>query len=165
MASSESLALLKSVCERGKRGISSANSAARDLSAIPLASVEEVKCYCEVEKTSGKSVGVLKFDLIVEGEYAKRRGGGHRKGSKEDDGGIVGYMVVLGTHQGRFLLNHKSVSGISLRGSSPTKRNVEIKFDWQKANAHGGVEGGFVALRLLCENVRGMDLEVLVPLR
>lgn len=167
MPSSESIALLRSVCERGKRGNSSANSAAKDLSAIPLASVEEIKCYCEVEKTSGKSVGVLKFDLIVEGEYAKRGGGGNRKGNKDDDGGMVGYMAVLGTHQGRFLLNHKSVSGISLRGSkdSPTKRNVEIKFDWQKANAHGGVEGGFVTLRLLCENVRGMDLEVLVPLR
>ena len=170
MPSSESLNLLKSVCERGKRGNSSANAAARDLSAIPLPSIEEVKCYCEVEKT-GKSVGVLKFNLIVAGEYGKRGGGGgggggRRKGNKDDKEGAVGLMAVLGTHQGRFLLNHKSLSGISLRGNrEPSKRSIEMKFDWQKANAHGGIEGGFVTLRLLCENVRGMDVEVLVPLR
>ena len=162
----ESLNLLKSVCERGKRGNSSANTAARDLSAIPLPSIEEVKCYCEVEKTNGKSVGVLKFNLIVAGEYGKRGGGGSRKGNKDNNDGTVGFMAVLGTHQGRFLLNHKSLSGISLRGiRESTKRSVEMKFDWQKANAHGGIEGGFVTLRLLCENVRGVDVEVSVPLR
>jgi hypothetical protein len=169
MPTGESLNLLKSVCERGRRGNSSANAAARDLSAIPLPSIEEVKCYCEVEKTSGKSVGVLKFNLIVAGEYDKRGGGGAgggRKGNKDDGEGTIGLMAVLGTHQGRFLLKHKSLSGISLRGSKESaKRSIEMKFDWQKANAHGGIEGGFVTLRLLCENVRGMDVEVSVPLR
>ena len=162
----EAQPLLKSVFERGKKGKSFADSAMRALSAIPLASPEEVKVYCEVEKTSGKSVGVLKFDLVVSAEYSRGDGGGGRKHQNNEDGGIASFMAVLGSYQGNFLLNHKSISGISLRGKKePVKRSVEMKFDWQQANAHGGTEGGYTILRILCENVRGMDSEVVVPLR
>lgn len=158
---------LSGIFERSKRNKASLSAAMRSLNGIPLARANNRKVYCEVDKVSGKSTGVLKFDLIVSGRHnEERRRGGKRRLNNDD--GLIGFTAILGTSQGRFLLSHKSIGGISIRGPKgnvEVKRAVEMKFDWNYANAHGGADGGTTVLRVICESVRGMDFEFFVPLR
>lgn len=125
--------------------------------AIPLYTLQETKVSHQVEKASGKSVGKLEISLEISYENVGRR-------PKKHDGALS-IVVLLGTRLQRTLLAHSSFR-VSRWGnaSSPTKKKIEMEFDWTAANAGGGEEGGNMVLRFLMEDLRGLDTEVAVPL-
>eukprot|EP00978_Attheya_sp_CCMP212_P023867 scaffold74006_cov53-Attheya_sp.AAC.2 len=105
--------------------------------------------------------------------------GGRNKKERRMTDGSVSVHAILGSQQGHFLLSHQTIhvsnhnrggggrGGQQQRSSSSSsqRKSVELSFDWDMVNAHGGQDGGFIVLRLLLEDVRGMDAEIRIPLR
>ena len=164
--------LLNRVIERGKRGQTKGHTAISFLNTIPLISAENVSVEFEVEKSTGKSKGIATCDLVI---TKRQHGKGHSGASKlshtykgarsngaEDS--LTKFTVVLGTLNGRFLLAHKSFSVNEFRDSF-YRKPLQLKFDWVLANANGGTDGGSMVMRVLLENIRGIDCEIVIPLR
>lgn len=42
-------------------------------------------------------------------------------------------------------------------------KEIEMEFDWDAANEGGGEGGGRMILRLLLEEYRGLDSELIIP--
>uniref|UniRef100_A0A7S1DCV9 SEC63 domain-containing protein n=1 Tax=Cyclophora tenuis TaxID=216820 RepID=A0A7S1DCV9_CYCTE len=126
--------------------------------ATPLYSVEEAKVSHEVDKALGKSVGKLAITVEIQYENVKR-------GRSRDEDTPLTLTVLLGTRLQKSLLAHSTLS-LPRRGekASPSKKKLELKFDWAVANAGGGEEGGSMTLRFLMEDLRGLDTELVVPL-
>jgi hypothetical protein len=123
------------------------------LFSTPLIAVEDLQVTHEVHKATGKSVGTLKVTLDIQ------RGNNHT--GKNGDDRSLSLSLVLGSFNNRALLGH-SVLQIARNGKwSVTK---EIEFDWSAANADGGEGGGSMILRLILEEVRGLDSELIVGL-
>lgn len=116
---------------------------------LPLISIDNVKLSQQVEKTTGKNAGKLNLDLVI----------CSKKGSNSSP---LTLALVLGTPQRRTLLAHRTI-GIGHNGK--VTKSVELSFDWSAANADAGENGGFVILRLLLEEIRGLDTQVALPLR
>ena len=70
--------------------------------------------------------------------------------------------VLVGTVEQGMLLADSTIP-IGRTGKWSVAR--DISFDWNRANAHGGEEGGGVLVRLLLEEIRGLDSEHLVRLK
>jgi len=125
---------------------------------IPVYSIDEMKVLHIVDKTSNKSIG--KLNLTISIDYGK--GSIRNVNTKPVDESLT-LAIVLGSPQRRTLLAHRSI-GVSRSGSSILKKQVELSFDWMAANADGGVNGGFMVLRLFMEEIRGLDGEIRVSM-
>jgi len=122
---------------------------------LPWIAVENVKVSQHVEKTTGVTTGKLSLEVVISHE------GRHHHHSNQHSGPMT-LALVLGTPQRRTLLAYHTIRA----GRSGTlKKSVDLEFDWKTANADGGESGGAVILRLLLEEVRGLDSEIAVPLR
>jgi len=125
-----------------------------NLFALPLVTLTNVSVMNEVEKTSGKSTGLLKVTLNIQRD-AKRK-------KARDEDKTFTLSLLLGSFKQGMLLAHSSLR-ITRSGSWTATK--ELKFDWSVANADGGEEGGRMILRLLLDEVRGFDTETVVSLR
>jgi Sec63 Brl domain len=123
------------------------------LYALPLVRLTDASIRIENEKDNGKSIGKLKIAVEVERQNSRS---GKSRGSDS-----LTLTLLLGSMQQRFLLAHDSVR-ISRFGSWTVHK--ELTFDWSIAHADGGKDGGKVVLRLLLEEIRGLDTEVLLRL-
>jgi hypothetical protein len=139
---------------KGKVG-SPIRSILDSLYSLPKVTVSEALVSHLVDKTNGKSRGTLKIVIQVDRDTNKS------KNSARSDG-FSSLAVLLGSFERRRLLAHTEMS-VSQGGSRSVTK--EIDFDWDSANADGGEGEGFVILRLLLDNVRGMDSEVFIRLR
>ena len=72
-------------------------------------------------------------------------------------------VMLLGSFQQRILLAETSVTISRNKGTWTVPK--ELDFDWAAANADGGEGSGQVVLRLLWEEIRGFDTELVIPLR
>merc|ERR1712154_668284 len=102
---------------------------------------------------TGISFGTLTFNLVVTRETSL---------SKKELDNKIGFAALVGSNVGHYLLGHTS---IPMQSNRIMNRKVEIKFEWAKANANGGPDGGYIVLRVLYEGIRGLDLEYLIPMR
>lgn len=123
--------------------------------ALPLISMENLELSQQVEKTTGTTTGKLSLKLSISHKD-------QRLHKKHHSGPMMSLSLVLGTPQHRALLAHHTI-GVGRSGT--VQKSVELAFDWNTANADGGESGGAVILRLLLEEVRGLDSEIAVPLR
>lgn len=152
---SDAASLFQKVTKGRDRLKGSVDATLNGLFALPLISVAAVTILSEVDKTSGKVTGKLKIDIEIECQRQK-----HGKGRKEAT--PLTMTLLVGTLQQRILLAKSSIS-ISRSGKWTVAR--DMKFDWAVANADGGEEGGYVVVRLLLDEVRGLDMEQLVRLK
>ena len=131
------------------------------LFSIPVFSVSFANVHHEVEKKSGESRGRLKLSLEFQREEPARQQGRGRNGSGGDD---VSYTLVLivGSFIQRTVLTESSLS-VS-RGKGTWTVSKELDFDWKAATADGG-EDQQIVLRLLWEEIRGFDAEMLIPFK
>lgn len=122
---------------------------------LPLVAVNSVKLSQQVEKATGTVHGELSLEVSISHEAQQQK-------EKKHHSGPMTLALVLGTTQRRrTLLAHRTI-GFGRSGTA--KKSVNITFDWNAANADGGESGGSVILRLLLEEVRGLDSELTVPL-
>lgn len=140
-----------------KKGSSLLDDALNFVYGIPTIEIEKIVVRTEVDKSSGKNIGQISFELCTERASAMKG----QKGSKQQSGTSI--AVSLGTPEGRNLLCSKIVT--IGKNVGLVRRKIEMNFDWSMANACGGSEGGEMIIRVLHENVMGMDLEKPVPLR
>lgn len=113
---------------------------------VPLITLIEANIKEDNKAGPGRRSGVLNLKLELE-----------TVASKESEFATLG--IVLGTVHHKLLLAHSEVS-ISRGG----KRSIEkvIPFDWSMANEDGA---GFVILRFLQSNFRGLDMETQISLK
>lgn len=123
--------------------------------ALPLISVESIQLSQVVEKTTGETTGKLSLEVAISHEKDRHDHNRHNSGP-------MTVALVLGTPQRRTLLAHCTISASH---HHTIKKAVDLEFDWKTANADGGESDGVVILRLLLEDVRGLDSEIVVPLR
>jgi hypothetical protein len=117
------------------------------VASLPFISIGKVKLSQQTEKTTGKNTGTLNLDLVI---------------CKNRNSSPLTLALVLGTPQHHTLLAHHTI-GIGHNGK--VTKSVELSFDWTAANAHAGESGGTIILRLLLEEIRGLDAQVALPLR
>lgn len=125
---------------------------------IPLFSVHNISILFHSDKSSQKHEGTIRFDLhVVKG---KNRLPGRRDGVLD-----CNFVIAVGTSLNSILLSQDSVTvGFSGMKKTEALKSVELKFDWSLANSCGGEDGGHIILRVLSTAVRGMDVEIMVPL-
>ena len=117
---------------------------------LPLITIDNVKFSQQAETTTTRknTTGKLNLDLVI--------------CSKSDNNrSPLTLAVVLGTPHHWTLLAHDT---ISIGHSGTVTKSVELSFDWSAANARSGESGGFVILRLLFEEIRGLDAQVALSL-
>jgi hypothetical protein len=139
---------------KGKVG-SPIRSTLDSLYLLPKVTVREALVSHVVDKTNGKSRGTLKIVIEIDRDTNKSK-------NSARNGGFSLLAVLLGSFERRLLLAQTEMS-VSHGGSRSVTK--EIDFDWDSANADGGEGEGFIILRLLLDNVCGMDSEVLIRLR
>jgi len=153
-------ALQKASVRGGKNAM---DHALDGLYAIPSFSVKEASVWHQVDKISGKSIGVVKLLLEFQREEPTRKN--HKKRGSGGGGDDVSYtlVAVLGSYKQRMVLTDASLSVPNKNGTWTVTK--ELEFDWNDANADGGEDQGLVILRLLWEEIRGFDAEMLIPLK
>jgi Sec63 Brl domain len=112
---------------------------------------------------------VLLLDLEFDVVKAKNDNKGSNRGRDDDSSSASArsdspstLTLLLGTERQGYLLAYKTVS---VRGSSSAPRSLELEFDWDLAMSDSAVEAGAernVVLRLLWEEVRGLDSEIVI---
>lgn len=150
MARGEATSILKNFARNGDVNV---NKLLDSVYALPLTSIENVEISHEVETTTGKVLGRLSLDLIINSVG--------RKAMRDDDNPLT-VALVLGTPQRRVLAAHQSI-GVGRSGW--VKKSIELSFDWSTANEDAGESGGAIILRLMLEEIRGLDAEVVLSLR
>lgn len=142
---------------RGPRQRNGAVDATVDaLYSLPLFRLTDASIRVETDKMTGARFGKLKIAIDISRQNCQRN-------SKRRDNGSMSLTLLLGSLQQRFLLVQDSVR-ISRFGRWTINR--ELSFDWATANADGGMDGSAkVVLRLLAEEFRGLDSEVLIRLQ
>ena len=135
------------------------NKALSEINRVQCFTLENINVSFTTNKSTGKSEGTIKFDLLVNMSNGDRN---TSKRAKSD----LSFVFALGTQQQSFLLAHTSAM-VSTNGrkQSPITRSVQMKFDWSMANSCGGENVGLIRLRVMNTNVRGMDVECEVPLK
>lgn len=123
------------------------------LYSTPLVTIEALQVLHRVNMTSGTSRGNLKLILRIQRDNCK-------SGGKEASDFAL--SAVLGSFQRRGLLAHRVIQ-ISRTGT--WSQEVNIEFDWDAANADGGDGSGSMILRLIFDQIRGLDAELVVAIR
>mmetsp|Transcript_45500 Transcript_45500/g.88876 ORF Transcript_45500/g.88876 Transcript_45500/m.88876 type:complete len:737 (-) Transcript_45500:102-2312(-) len=111
---------------------------------LSLVSIQNLSVNSKLSKSTEGTVCTVKFDLC--GEH----NGGSRNNSSQQD---LSLLVILGTSQSHTVLAMKN---IFMRHSKSFKRLVEFKFDWKFSKN----ESDFIILRVVRDDVRGMDIDV-----
>lgn len=153
MARKDASTLVQKLVQGSRQRNGSVDNTIEVLYSLPLFRLTEASIRIETDKSMGTSIGKLKIAVDVE-RHARRSG-------KNRDNESMTLTLLLGTLQQRFLLTQDSVR-ISRFGIWTI--NKELSFDWSTANTHGGKDGGKVVLRLLVEEIRGLDSEVMLCL-
>jgi hypothetical protein len=148
------------VLNRALRGKNSLDKALDYLYSLPTYTIAEVTVHHEVDKTSGKSRGKLKLSLEFQREEPARNGKNTRKG----DTSSFTLLLVLGSLTQRMVLSETSLS-VSSHGKGTWTVSKELDFDWDGANADGGEGKGQMILRLIWEEIRGFDSEMIVHIK
>ena len=146
---------------RKKGGTSFLDNALDFIYGIPVVTIENLIVRNEIEKSTGKTIGLISFDLVIERATKMRLRNKAKRVQRMEKEPSSSLVVALGTPIGRNLLCFKSI-GIG-NSMGYTRKEVKMNFDWSMANAGGGSDGGKMILRLLHENVIGMDFEQAVP--
>lgn len=140
------------------RGKNNVGEALDHLHSLPTFEIKEAVVRHEVEKASGVSRGKLHISLEFNREERKtsRR--------KKVGQGELSYTLVLlvGSFKQSMLLSESSLS-ISRNGTWVVSK--ELDFDWSAANADAGEGKGQIVLRLLWEEIRGLDAEMVIPIK
>jgi hypothetical protein len=145
----KSAALLKRLLKGGRTP--DFDRMVKSVFSLPFISINATSVSSEVEKTTGASIGKLRVNMTIEG------------GSRGNNGvpSQTSVSLVLGTPQSKRLLSQRTISiHDTLKG-----KDVDLHFDWSAANEGGGEGGGRMILRLLFEELRGLDVEITIPLR
>jgi hypothetical protein len=135
------------------------SKAADTLYSAPFVTLEDdkPKVYNEIDKTTSKSVGVLKLSLEIDG------GSGRRTADADNVFGTC--LLVLGTYQQKKLLAVEEINLGGGGGGNRTTVEKEIQFDWMLANSDGGYDGGYIVLRLVYDSYQGFDSEIVISLK
>ena len=125
---------------------------------FPLIAVTKSTINFEVDKTTNKSIGklILSIDINRTGPPSIRNNSNN--GSKDDNNSIT-LMILLGSYHQRLLLS-TSTTRISRYGTWTIQK--ELVFDWHKAKSDGN--SNKVIVRLLLDEVRGLDWEMMICL-
>jgi hypothetical protein len=147
------------------------------LYSLPKVLVKRSVVRRTVDERTGKVLGGLHLELNVELLSVRFKGSqvvSRRFGANDDGDGApsapsseapLTLTILVGTELQGFLLAYKSVT-IRGGGNIDSGRSIslELTFDWSVAanHARGGQSGGSLVLRLLWEEVRGLDSQMLV---
>ena len=125
---------------------------------FPLIAVTKSTINFELDKTTNKSIGklILSIDINRMGPPSIRNNSNN--GSKDDNNSIT-LMILLGSYHQRLLLS-TSTTRISRYGTWTIQK--ELVFDWHKAKSDGN--SNKVIVRLLLDEVRGLDWEMMICL-
>jgi hypothetical protein len=145
--------LLKKLVSKGGKQVN-IDSLVNSLFSLPFIVVSEANITHEVEKSSFKSIGKLHLNLSIE------KAG--QKNHKDDRFSMTGVSLILGTPCSRRLLGFRSVS---IHSHQEAAKALELKFDWEAANSDFSEECKFVLLRIMFDEIRGLDGEIAIPLR
>jgi hypothetical protein len=124
------------------------------LFSLPFIIINEAKITHEVEKSSCKAFGKLSLNLAFE------KAG--QKNHKVDRFSVIGLSLILGTPCSRRLLAFRSTS---IHSHQEAIKAFELKFDWDTANADASGDSKVVLLRIIFDDIRGLDGEIAIPLR
>lgn len=131
-----------------------------EIKSIPFFTAENITITFKSNKTTHKSEGIIKFDLSVTKSYSGNRNKNSKRITTD-----CSFVIALGTVQNGFLLSHTSAMVVTNGQNEPAKRSIQMTFDWDLANSCGGQDAGYVILRVLNTDTRGMDIEYQVPLK
>ena len=125
---------------------------------FPLIAVTKSTINFELDKTTNKSIGklILSIDINRTGPPSIRNNSNN--GSKDDNNSIT-LLILLGSYHQRLLLS-TSTTRISRYGTWTIQK--ELVFDWHKAKSDGN--SNKVIVRLLLDEVRGLDWEMMICL-
>lgn len=136
---------------------------------IPMFTIKESSIQHVVDKTSDTSIGKLNLQLEFQRDERLSQQQKQRKGKTGQDApSSFTLLLLLGSYQQQMLLSSSESSSSSI--TITQKKGIwtiskEIDFDWTMANADGGEGSGQIILRLLWEEIRGFDIEILIPLK
>jgi activating signal cointegrator complex subunit 3 len=127
----------------------------QEIHLLPLFILCNIQITFKTDKASGKSEGVVSFNLELHQKVAQ-----NRKTAVE-----FSFDAILGTHSRSILLGQKSIT-LKVLPHSPGERSrsIEIKFDWDIAKSSDQEDGGSVVLRVFSRDVRGLDVQHVLPL-
>jgi hypothetical protein len=128
------------------------DAAVNALYRLPRVDVKSSAVTQQVSKATGQSVGKLELKLEIERQNDRTGGTSHNE---------LSLTLLVGTYQQKMLLGQSSIR-LNRFGKYDVARTIE--FDWNRANADGGEEGGRMIVRLLFDKVRGLDAEMKVRL-
>jgi len=128
------------------------------LYSIPQFAVKEAQVHHEVEKTTGLSRGKLRLSL----EFNRDNRGNKKGGGRFPGDSSFTLVVLLGSLKQRMLLAEESIS--VPQGSGTWTASKDLDFDWSSANADGGEGKGQMVMRLIWEEIRGFDSELIIHL-
>jgi len=148
--------LLQRLERNQKRGGDNAELSMNLLYNMPVLSLKKAVVSSDVQKSSGKTIGKLAIDLEVQREQRSPKKGDHSSPSE------FSLTILVGTLQQSILLAQSSAR---LARSGTWSLSKELAFDWNAANAGGGEDHGRLRVRLILNEVRGLDYEVLVNLK
>jgi len=140
---------------RGKKGV--LDIALNHLFALPTFSVARANVYHVIDKQSGESRGHLKVSLEFQSEEALNQ----RKIRRDSDASTFTLVLLVGSYTQGMLLAEAAVS-VAKSGQGTWTVSKELEFDWKTAAADGG-EDQQIVLRLLWEEIRGFDAEMIIP--
>jgi hypothetical protein len=111
--------------------------------------------HCTVENVDkgGNNMGKLKFALNIQRDQIRQGS----QNPKELSGSLL-----LGSYQQKMFLGEASFR-VSKFGKWTVEK--EIEFNWQVANSDGGAGGGKLILRIVFDEVKGIDAEAIIPLK
>jgi hypothetical protein len=124
--------------------------------ALPVISIENISLKFDTK--GSKSHGIVSFDVALDAAINRKKGNDHTKNTNA-------FTVALGTNQHNLLLAQKNIVLSLSKTHKALRRAVSLKFDWNLANAHGGVDSGNVILRVMNTGIRGLDVQYRIKLR
>mmetsp|Transcript_18112 Transcript_18112/g.28002 ORF Transcript_18112/g.28002 Transcript_18112/m.28002 type:complete len:442 (+) Transcript_18112:2331-3656(+) len=167
MRRSKALSIFQGIVKKKRSEI---DKILNSLHAIPLIELEKANVTHRIEKSTRKSIGILHLALKVQYGNANGRSSGKppsaRNPNSSKSDAPYSLTILLGSPQQRVLLSHATMSLPPRNNESKgISRDVQLEFDWESANADGGENGGHMLLRVLHEDIRGMDMESTIHLR
>jgi hypothetical protein len=134
------------------------DDAIKKLYGLPLITFTKSAMNVEFDKATNKSIGKLILSIDIDRASPPSSRNTYTNGSKDSNNSIT-LMVLLGSYHQRTLLSTSTVR-ISRYGTWTTQK--ELLFDWHKAKSDG--DSDKVIVRLLLDEVRGLDLEMIISL-
>lgn len=134
------------------------DDAVNALYGFPLATLTKSVTKFEIDKGTNKSHGKLILSINIDRSSPQPSKNTFTTPSKDNVNSFT-LTILLGSYQQRFLLSSSTVR-ISRYGNWTIQK--ELAFDWHKAKSDGNSDRAIV--RLLIDEVRGLDSEMIVSL-